>query len=192
MLVELLVAMTLMSVVGVLVLDAVVGGFRGQKQLQDRAQALADVRTAAQRVTRDIRQADPVLGASALSLSVQHSLAGGGSLARSWTLVTVGAVTSLVQDQVTTSAAGVVSPSVRSTVISGLDPATAPFSYSPLPQWSAPAGSPVDPATCAIAATSPVSYARDCIGTVSLHLVRLVPGHGPIPVDTTVDLRNSG
>jgi type II secretory pathway pseudopilin PulG len=190
MLVELIVAMVLMSVVGVMVLNAVIGGFKGQRQLQDRGQALAEIRTAAQRITREIREADPVLAATPSLLTVRHDQTVGGTVRRTWEYVTVGTVTSLQQTTVTTSAAGVDSAAVVTTVISNIDPTVTLFTVTPVPGWTPPAGSVVNPLTCE-KSLSPVTYARECVGTVSMHLSRLIPGHTPVSVDATVDLRNT-
>lgn len=190
MLVELIVGMLLMAIVGLIVLDGIVGGFRAQRGLQNRGEALAQIRTAAQRVTREIREASPILTATATSLTIEHDTDNNGSVTKTWTLDTSGSTASLVLDTTTTTG-GVASAPVRTTVLSDLDGTTLPFDYDNIPGWVAPSGSAVNADTCAISGTSPVSYSRYCIGTVFLHLVRNISGHTPVTVDATVDVRNA-
>jgi type II secretory pathway pseudopilin PulG len=189
MLVELIVGMLLMAIVGLIVLDGIVGGFTAQRGLQNRGEALAQIRAAAQRVTREIREASPILAATATSLTIEHDT-DTGSVTKTWTLVTSGSTASLVLDTTTTSG-GVVGAPVRTTVLSDLNGATLPFEYDNILGWVAPSGSSVNADTCAIAGTSPVAYSRYCIGTVILHLVRNVSGHTPVTVNATVDVRNA-
>jgi type II secretory pathway pseudopilin PulG len=188
MLVELVVGMILMSIVGLIVLDGIVGGFRAQRGLQDRGEALAQVRTAAQRVTREIREASPIVVATATTLTLVHDT-DTGSVRKTWTLLPEGSAATLVLDTTTLPTVGT-GTSTRTTVLSDLDGTTSPFEYSHLSGWAAPSGSTVDPATCAIAGTAPVQYDHYCIGAVTLHLVRTVTGHTPVTVNATVELRN--
>lgn len=192
MLVELLVGTVLMSIVGLIVLDGIVGGFTAQRGLQDRGDALAQIRTAAQRVTREIREASPIQsGATATSLTIVHDTnTSGVTVTKTWTFVTSGSRASLVQDTTTTTA-GVAGTPVRTTVLSDLDPTTLPFTYRPVSGWTAPSGSTVNATTCAISGTSPLAYSKYCVGQVTLHLVRTISGHSPVTVNATVDLRNA-
>jgi type II secretory pathway pseudopilin PulG len=188
MLVELMVGMILMSVVGLIVLDGIVGGFKAQRGLQDRGEALAQIRAAAQRVTREIREANPVLSATATTLTIEHDTDTAGiTVTKTWTLDTSGSTASLVLD--TTLTGG---PTVRTTVLSDLDGSTLPFAYRSISGWSPPSGSTVDAVTCAEAGTSPVTYSQSCIGAITLSLVRNISGHTPVTVSARVDLRNPG
>lgn len=187
MLVELLVGMILMSIVGLIVLDGIVGGFKAQRGLQDRGEALAQIRAAAQRVTREIREADPILFATATTLTITRETdTVGVSVTKTWTLDTSGATASLVLD--TTLTGG---PTVRTTVLSDLDGTKLPFTYDNIPGWTPPTGVAVDADTCVVAGTSPVQYSQSCIGTVTLDLVRNVKGHTPVTVHAPVDVRNA-
>jgi type II secretory pathway pseudopilin PulG len=186
MLVELVVGMVLMAVVGTIVLDGVIGGFKAQRVMESRSAELASLRTAVQRVTRELREADPVLSASATSITIEHAT-DAGSVQRTWWLDSASG--SLKAKSVVT-ANGVTTTTPESVVVSGLDTATLPFSYAPVPGWTAPSGSTVDEGTCAIAGTSPVSYeGRFCIGKITLHLA-LTTTANPVSVSATVDVRN--
>lgn len=187
MLVELAVGMGLMAVIGTLVLQAVVGGFSVQKQLVDRGGALSDVQIAGERVTREVRNANPVRSAYADRLEIQRATSTGGHAVLTWSLVA-----GTLQQQTTTYDANgaVLAIGPAATVITGLDPAVPPFSYQAKPGWTAPSGSPaLDPQSCLVAGTS--TYARECIGTVTLRLAKLVPDHSPVVVTSVIDLRNA-
>lgn len=194
MLVELVVGMILMSIVGLIVLDGIVGGFKAQRGLQDRGEALAQVRMAAQRVTREVREADPIVIAEATQIAVKHDT-DTGSVIKRWYLDT--ATSSLMLDTTVTTVVGGVSttaPTVTTTVLSKLDTTQLPFDYRSSTSWNAasvPAGYTVDNGTCATAGTSPVSYWKDCIGRVELSLIRNIPGHTAVTVNAEVELRNS-
>lgn len=193
MLVELLVGMVLMSVIGLIVLDGIVGGFKAQRGLQDRGEALAQIRTAAQRVTRQVREANPVDHAEASTLTLRRDTTGGAQLRYHWYLQTTGGVTTLMQQtQPTLNGVATAAYSTGVPVLTGIDGTTLPFRYEPVAQWTAPSGSTTDAATCAVAGSSPVSYDPDCIGAITLDLVRNVRGHTPVTVHARVELRNNG
>jgi type II secretory pathway pseudopilin PulG len=187
MLVELLVGMSLMAIIGTLVLQSIVGGLSVHRQLADRGGALADVQLAGERVSREVRNANPVVSAYADRLEIQRATNGGGTAVLRWWL----AAGTLLQQTSTYDANGVLlSTGPAATVITGLDPSVAPFDYEAKPGWTAPAGSPaLDARTCQVVGQT--TYARECIGTVLLRLARLVPGHGPVAVTTAIDLRNA-
>jgi len=191
MLVELLVGMVLMSLVVVLVLHGIVGGFKSQRELQNRGEALAKVRTAAQRVARDIRAADPVLSATATRLEIRRYADNGDSVRMVWTVVTAGSSSSLTKSVYTTAVGSSIETGPVTTIVldklsSGVDP----FEYIALNGFTVPSGSTVNTSTCAISGTSPVAYERTCIGEVLVHLSRTVSGHTPVAVDMQIDLRN--
>ena len=60
-LVELLVVMVLLAAVGAIIASSIVGGLRADAQARDRIEALEDVQIALERVSRDVRAADPLL-----------------------------------------------------------------------------------------------------------------------------------
>jgi type II secretory pathway pseudopilin PulG len=194
MLVELLVGMVLMSIIGLVVLDGIVGGFKAQRGLQDRGEALAQIRTAAQRVTRQVREAHPVDWAERTTLTLRRDDTSTTQLRYRWYLQTTGGVTSLMQQTQPTDRNGVAlaAYSTGVPVLAGIDGTTLPFAYEPVAQWTAPSGSTTDATTCAMAGTSPVTYDPACIGAVTLDLVRKVPGHTPVTVHARVELRNNG
>lgn len=188
MLVEVLVGIVLMGIVTTVVLDGVIGGFRAQRGLQARGDALTQVRTSAQRVLRQIREADPVLSATRTDLVIKHTDATGGTQCLWWHLDVAGS-------QLTQSSASTTNCTGWGTavpVITGIDPAVAPFSYGPRSQWTAPTGSTVSSSTCAISGSAPVTYEQQCIGTVTLSLTRTVTGHTPVVVNATANVRNPG
>lgn len=192
MLVELTVGMALMAIIGTLVLQAVVGGFSAHTQLADRGGALADVQLATERVSREVRNANPLQSAYATRLEIQRATPAGGHAVLSWWLTT-GTPATLQQQTSTYDANGtLLSTGAPATVITGLDPSVAPFDYGTKSRWSAPVGSPaLDPRTCAVVGVTPATYARECIGTVTLRLAKLVPDHTPVTVTTVIDLRNA-
>lgn len=183
MLVEVLVGMILMSIVGVLVLDGITGGFKSQRQLTDRSQALESARRAAQRVTREVREANPVIEATASRLRVRRSDGAGGTV-----LVTFELTGTALTRQVTrTTAAGVATAAAATTVIDSLDGTTLPFLYEARSGYTPPTGVS---AACVITGSSPLAYASDCIGKVTLRVVRTVKNHTSVSVEATVDVRN--
>ncbi len=185
MLVELLVGMVLMSVIGVVVLDGIVGGFKAQRGLQQRGDALNQVRTAAQRTLRQIRESTRIDSASNSALIIVRD-DGGASYCMKWELKTAGSTTYLEQS----TSSDCVTFTGAQKVIDGLDPSVSPFSYLPKDQWAAPSGSNVSATTCRIGSGSPATYSRHCIGAVTLSLSRVTTGHTPVSVDAQTDLRN--
>jgi type II secretory pathway pseudopilin PulG len=186
MLVELLVGMILMSIIGVIVLDGILGGFKAQRVMDSRSAELASLRTAVQRVTREIREANPVRYATATTLTIYHET-DTGSVTKTWQLDTTDKALKVSGFVVTN---GVTTTLPTTTVVSGLDVTKLPFSYAPVPLWVAPAGSTVDASTCAISGTSPVEYeGKYCIGSVTLRLA-LTTTANPVSVTATVDVRN--
>lgn len=64
---ELLVVIVLLGLVGAAIASVVTMALHQQTQVQDRGQALTDARNALQRISRDIRRADPLLTQTPLS-----------------------------------------------------------------------------------------------------------------------------
>jgi hypothetical protein len=58
---ELLVVMTLLTVVGGIVLSSVVSGMNTSRESQDRVQAFAELQRAVERMSREVRAADPLV-----------------------------------------------------------------------------------------------------------------------------------
>lgn len=185
MLVELLVGVVLAVTAATLALNGVRTGFSTQASLELRGKALTDLRTAMQRTTREVRSADPVLAAQD-DLLVLRTPDGAGT--RRLTYSVVGG--SLLLDVVATSSTGVVTTSPTQTVLRGLDPALDVFGYASVAGYTPPAGSGIDQTTCAIAGSTPASYDRDCIGSVTLRLSQLVRDQPTALLDDFVDVRN--
>lgn len=184
-LVETLVGMSLFLLIGTLTLNAVVTGLRSQTGLTERASAMENLRTAAQRISRDVRQADPVLRAEDRLLILRQSLTGGGT--RDLTYQVVGS--DLVQDEKVTSATGTVTTAPRRTVVRRVDPTAPLFGYVYAVGY-VPSSPTVSATTCVIAATSPVRYSTDCIGRITLRLSRTLTKGTPLKLDQTMELRN--
>lgn len=70
-LVELLVAITVMAVIGVAVLTTIVQAMRTTAEGQDRVTTLTELANAAERVAREVRAADPVVSAAATALQLE-------------------------------------------------------------------------------------------------------------------------
>lgn len=184
-LVEVLVGMSLMALVGTLVLSTVTSGLRTQRTMTDRASGMADLRTAAQRLSKDVREADPLLLAQEQALAVRQAVAGGH---RDVTWRVIG--TELVKDESTTTAAGVVSALPRVVVLRGLEAGAAPFGVVPSATYAPRAGSTTDPGTCVLAGSTPTTYAPECVGSVTLRLTRTLLTGAPLALEQTVELRN--
>jgi prepilin-type N-terminal cleavage/methylation domain-containing protein len=194
---ELLVVITVLAIIGAAIATTTTTGLRKQSQVQDRNDALAQVRTAMQRVSRDIRSTNPLVIAeddqiglcevqSVQTKEVTYELVADGS---SKDLVVV---TNVVPNCNTWMSSGTQTILLRN-VANGSD--TAVFGYSPRTDYTAPTGTSttVDPATCAISGTSPVQYDPSCVGTVSIHL-QVQPSSLSQPVDLTdsgTELRNA-
>lgn len=185
-LVELLVGMSLMALIGTLVLSTVTSGLRTQQTMTDRASGMADLRTAAQRLSKDVREADPLLLAQERVLALRQAVAGGGHRDVTWRVVG----TELVKDETTTSAAGAVTALPRTVALRELPEGAAPFGVVPSVTYVAPVGSTTDPGTCVLAGSSPVTYAPACVGSITLSLTRTLLKGAPLALQQTVELRN--
>lgn len=188
MLVELVVGMLLMGIIATVVLDGIVSGMQTQRTLQLRSEAQSAARTAAQRMTRIMREASYIRGATATTLDLQRTLADGSTQYDSYAFTGSGASAQITQTTSVVSTAGVTTSSSTRTVIDGLDASTLPFSYSASTSWTPT--STVD-SSCAISGTSPTAYARECIGYLTLNLSRAITGHTSVLVIAKVDWRNS-
>lgn len=188
MLVELLVGMVLMGVIGTIVLDGIVSSMQAQRNLQLRSEAQNAARTAAQRMTRVMREASYIRGATATTLDVQRTLADQSTQYDSYAFTGSGATAKITQTTTVVDPAGATTSTTTRTVIDQLDAATLPFSYSAATSWTPTSAVGAD---CLITGSSPSAYARDCIGYLTLRLSRVVPGHSSVRVLATVDWRNS-
>jgi prepilin-type N-terminal cleavage/methylation domain-containing protein len=159
-LVEMLVAVTLTGVVGTLTTSVIVQSFHQQAAADARLAAVANVRTALERTTREIREASlNYLTADSLGMS-------DGTRTLDYSLRTSNGVTSLVVDDGTAT----------SVVVGDLvtDAAHPVFAAERAPLTPTPPAS-VDSHTCAVIGAVPAIYStQDCVGTVQVHL-RVMP-----------------
>jgi prepilin-type N-terminal cleavage/methylation domain-containing protein len=168
---ELLVVMTLTGIIGGIVTVAVTTGLHKQTQVQDRNDALAQMRTAMQRVSRDIRSSNPLCLAEDKAIWLQQVQAA-GTRTMAYSIVADGANYDLVADNYTAACNTITSttPYTRTTLLRNIvnDASTPVFTYQADPSYAAP--STVAGSTCAISSTSPVQYDTHCVQTVTLHL----------------------
>ena len=129
-LVELLVAMSILLVVGIVVLNGLVSGLRATERGQARVAALTDLERAAERMARDLRFADPVDGATTSQVIVNVLRDAGGTQVRHRVTYTVaaGTITDTRAVYDPPESAAPVSTTTR-TVIDDLDPAETVFAF---------------------------------------------------------------
>jgi prepilin-type N-terminal cleavage/methylation domain-containing protein len=158
--IEMLVAVTLTSIVGAMATTVIVQGFHQQAATDARAAAVANVRTALGRTVREVREASlNYLTADSLGMS-------DGTRTLNYSLQTANGVTSLVVNDGTAT----------SVVVGHLvnDMANPVFGAERAPLTPAPPAS-VDSQTCAVVGAVPAIYStQDCVGTVRIHL-RVMP-----------------
>lgn len=182
---EALVVMVLFAIVGAIVTTASVSGLRHQTQLQDRSGALAQARTALERIDRDIRSANPLLSASSSQIAMQvveptktrtvtYSVSGTQLIVRESDKSTAG---------ITTTSSKVLLPNLVSTSTNPV------FSVSPVVGYVARSGSGVTATTCAMSG----GYDPGCIGTITVHvMVQPSTSRAPVSVsDNGTELRNA-
>jgi prepilin-type N-terminal cleavage/methylation domain-containing protein len=155
---ELLISLGVFSVVSAMVTAASVSGLHQQTKVQNREDALALMRTALQRIDRDIRAASPLLAASATRLVLREYDDRG---TRDVTYQVDG--TRLTVDETLTAEDGTTTTSVAKVLLTDLA-TSAVFSFAPVPGYTAPTGSGVNATTCA---TSDGSIATGCVGTIT-------------------------
>lgn len=163
-LIEMLVAVTLSGVVGAVATTVIVQSFHQQAATDARTAVVAHVRAALQRTMRELRQADPLV-----KLTPDAAVLTDASTGRTLTysVHTTNGVTSLLLDDGSTS----------TVVISNLvnDAADPVFSATPVAGYTPAVANTVDPYTCTILGVTPPEYAaKDCVGTVTVHL-RVMP-----------------
>jgi prepilin-type N-terminal cleavage/methylation domain-containing protein len=191
---ELLVVMTLSGIIGSVVVAAVTTGLHKQTQVQDRNDALAQARTALQRVDRDIRSTSAVEAATPTEIKLQESQSTVTRLMDYRIVPGIGSFSDLVVDETDTSnPPGVAMPAVAEvTLLTDLVQTASHqvFNFAPIANYGAP--STVSNVTCAVAGTSPTAYDPSCIGTITVSL--MVQPHSlaqPISMtDNGTDLRN--
>jgi prepilin-type N-terminal cleavage/methylation domain-containing protein len=131
---ELLVVITLTGIIGLIVGTAVITGLRQQTKVQDRSNALADARTALQRVDRDVRSANPLVLACATQIEVKEVGTTTTTLTYSVIDQTSGRKQLVVDQAAPTGACGsAVTPTSRKVLVSDLvNTSTSPvFTFSP-------------------------------------------------------------
>jgi type II secretory pathway pseudopilin PulG len=198
-LIEMLIAVMLTGTIGAVVTSSITTGLHDQVRITAHAVAIGQVRTAAQRVTRELRDAAPVLAASATTVTVLQTTAA-GSRVLTYSVVTTGGVTNLVVDEKdynssTPSSDHLVATQQQKTVISGLNNTAGypVFSFAPAATYQPAPGSGVNTTTCAIPNSAPTTYSPDCVGAITVH-VRQNVGTSTEVIDVTenVEIRNLG
>lgn len=156
---ETLVVAVLFAIVGTIVTLASTSGLHHQTQLQDRNAAITEVRTALQRIDRDIRSANPLLAASSSQIVLQEVEP---TVTRTVTYAVSGS--HLVASETDKTTAGVTTTTSK-TLLSNLVSTTTPvFSVTPTLGYTAANG--VNASTCAMS----VGYDPGCVGTITVRL----------------------
>jgi type II secretory pathway pseudopilin PulG len=197
-LIEMLIAVMLTGTIGAVVTSSITTGLHDQVRITAHAVAIGEVRTATQRVTRELRDAAPLLAASATAVTVQQTTTA-GSRVLTYSVITTAGVTNLVVDEKdynssTPSIDHLVATQPQKTVISDLnDTADYPvFTFAPASTYQPAQGSGVNPNTCAIP-SAPTTYSPACVGEITVH-VRQNVGTTSEVIDVTenVEIRNLG
>lgn len=174
---ELLVVIVLFGIIGSIVAVAAKTALGHQNKLQDRTDTLAQMRTAMQRVERDIRSSDG-FGTMRSDLVTTVQQQAGGSQTVTYSLQPDGTSYDLVVD-----AGG----STKTLLTNVVNPTSSPvFTYSPAvgypPDGVAVSG--INPTDCSETGTTPTAYAGSCIGVVTVHFM-VQPPSLPEPIDLT-------
>jgi prepilin-type N-terminal cleavage/methylation domain-containing protein len=159
-LIELLVVVALLAVVGGIVSSGLVSGMRTTRQAQDRVDANAQLQRAAERISREIRAADPLLVAEPNRIEARVRRGGG----------TPTYVARVVGTDLRDGMGGVQTPVVRN-VATG----------TPVFRYFTAAGAEI---------TTVTSTNLPTISRVTITIVRTLPEQPPIRVQTAVTLRN--
>lgn len=185
---EMLVSVVVFGGVCAVVTEASISGLTHQRSLQNREAALAQARTALQRVDRDIRSAAyPVLSVSATRLVLEEDQA---TVTRVMTYSVVG--TKLYVDETDKWTSGSVSQAPRRTLLDdvvGLGTDTV-FSFSSYPGYQAPSGTYVSTSSCAMTSGT---VDTGCVGSIQVDL-SVQPEFLSTPVGVTdngTELRNA-
>jgi prepilin-type N-terminal cleavage/methylation domain-containing protein len=200
-LVEVLMVLLLFGIVSSIVTTVAVSGLHHQRELQDRSDALAQARTALQRIDRDIRSTSQLDYVTRSLLLMQEPAYTGTTVTGSrWSCYytyTTGGSTELVGDLNLTSATCPSAPTSTSQILlrhltnDSSSTTTALFTPSPVTGYTAPSGSGIDPGSCSEGG-SPTAYAPSCIGTIAVHVMAQPPSlQGAISMnDNGTELRN--
>jgi type II secretory pathway pseudopilin PulG len=126
--VEMLVVTALTLIVGGIVLSSTISGFRTTQKQTSRVEALNDVKSVFQRLTRDIRGANPVIAAEANRIQVREIQSG---VRRTLEWVLDGDQVVFLQEEVDHTTGVEVSPAVKRVVLRDVEmPAGTPvFRY---------------------------------------------------------------
>ena len=195
-LVEALMFILLFGIVSSVVAGFATSGLHHQRELQDRSDALAQARTAIQRIDRDIRSTSQIDSATSTDLILQEPVYSGTTVTGSsrWVcyyLLTSGSTTKLIADVNTATDTCPSTPSSLSKVLVSNVTSTSLFSYTPVTGYSSPTSS-VASGTCVMSGTSPTAYDPSCIGKIAVS-IQTQPHtvNGPVIVsDNGTQLRN--
>jgi prepilin-type N-terminal cleavage/methylation domain-containing protein len=166
---ELLVSIGIFSIISGMVTTAAVTGLRQQTQVANRDDALAQMRTALQRIDREIRSAYPLLSASPTRLVLREVQP---TATRTVTFEVSGKNLTWSQTSVSPTGSTTTLPT-RVLLTNLVDTATNPvFSFAPITGYTAPSGSGVNPSTCALGS----GIDAPCVGTITVQ-VRVHPPH---------------
>ncbi|HVV74996.1 MAG TPA: prepilin-type N-terminal cleavage/methylation domain-containing protein [Mycobacteriales bacterium] len=184
---ELLVSMLLFAIVGALVTTASITGLQRQTQIGNRDDAIAAIRTALERIDRDIRSAAPLLSASPTQLILNEVEP---TLTRVMTYSVSG--NELTVDQTTTFSDGDARTASHKVLLDNLvgTDVTPVFSFTSTTGYTPSSGSGVDATTCAMTGGA---IDIGCVGTITVRLSTL-PAHLAAPIslsDNGIDLRNA-
>ncbi|HVT65703.1 MAG TPA: type II secretion system protein [Mycobacteriales bacterium] len=183
---ELLVSMAIFSIVSGMVTTAAVTGLHKQTEVANRDDALAQMRTALQRIDREIRSTYPLLSASSTQLVLREVES---TVTRTVTFQVTGST--LTWGETDTDANGSTTTIPARTLLTNLvDTATSPvFSFAPLTGYTAPSGSGVDASTCALGN----GIDAGCVGTITVRLTVRPPylASALTMTDSGTDLRNA-
>jgi prepilin-type N-terminal cleavage/methylation domain-containing protein len=164
---ELLVSIGIFSIISGMVTTAAVTGLRQQTQVANRDDALAQMRTALQRIDREIRSAYPLLSASPTRLVIREVQP---TATRTVTFEVSGKNLTWSQTSVSPTGSTTTIPT-RVLLTNLVDTTTNPvFSFTPNTGYTAPSGSGVNSSTCALG--SGIDAA--CVGTITVQ-VRVHP-----------------
>jgi prepilin-type N-terminal cleavage/methylation domain-containing protein len=182
---EMLVALVLFGVVGIIVTTASITGLHRESQTEVRGSVLAQVRTALQRIDRDIRSTNPLLSATSTQLVLQETLP---TTTRTVTYAVTGGA--LVVSEVDTTASGTTVVPAKVLLSNLVQTVTSPvFSVAPRTGYVAPTGSGVDASTCVM---SGGGFDPGCVGSITVHVTTQPPALSPISVsDNGTELRNA-
>lgn len=175
--IEMLISVTLASIVGAITTTVIVQGFHQQAATDARTAAVAHVRTALQRTMRELRQAT-LTSLTPTSLGMTEETNNGGTRTLNYTVETSNGVTSLFVNDGTT----------KSIVVTNLvnDASQNVFTPTARPTYQPMNPGTVNTSTCQIIGQTPTAYAPECTGIVIVHL-RVMPtdASGHALCDTT-------